>query len=209
MFPDSLIPRRPPPEPPKTLQGYYAGFASRLLAFLVDVVLVSLLFVSTTWITSVTVATLRIGSYLGISLESIPGATALADIVTSPGFIALVTVLFILSYHTFFLVFAGQTPGKALLGLRVVPVSGGKLRPWRAMLRYLGYYLSALPAFTGFFWVMLDDQRQAWHDKLAGTVVLYAWQARPDEQFLVDEIMQVDGATSQREAPSQQAPPSP
>ncbi len=209
MLSEPLIPRRPPPAPPKTLQGYYAGFASRLLAFLVDVILVSLLFVSTTWITSVTVTTLRIGSYLGITLDAIPGATALAEIITSPGFIALVTVLFILGYHAFFLVFAGQTPGKALLGVRVVPVRGGKLRPWQAVLRYLGYYLSALPLFAGFLWILLDDQRQAWHDKLAGTVVLYAWQARPDEQFLVDEILQVDGAAPPETIPSQKAPPAP
>jgi uncharacterized RDD family membrane protein YckC len=209
MFPTSLIPRRPPPAPPRTLLGYYAGFASRLLAFLIDVILVSLLFVSTTWITSVTVTTLRIGSYLGISLESIPGAIALADMITSPGFVALVTVLFILGYHAFFLVFAGQTPGKALLGLRVVPVNGGKLKPWRAVLRYLGYYLSALPLFIGFLWVLLDDQRQAWHDKLAGTVVLYSWQARPDEQFLAEEIQQVDGDSPPDHASAQEASPKP
>jgi uncharacterized RDD family membrane protein YckC len=209
MFPNSLIPRRPPPQPTPTLEGHYAGFASRMMAFLVDVVLVSLLFVSTTWITSVTVTTLRIGSYLGVSLESIPGAVPLADIVTSPAFIALITVLFILGYHVFFWLFAGQTPGKALLGLRVVPIRGGKLHPWRAVLRYLGYYLSALPLFLGFIWVLLDDQRQAWHDKLAGTVVLYAWQARPDEQFLVEEIQQVDGSASQAQHPSQKAAPIP
>jgi uncharacterized RDD family membrane protein YckC len=129
--------------------------------------------------------------------------------ITSPGFVALVTVLFILGYHAFFLVFAGQTPGKALLGLRVVPVNGGKLKPWRAVLRYLGYYLSALPLFIGFLWVLLDDQRQAWHDKLAGTVVLYSWQARPDEQFLAEEIQQVDGDSPPDHASAQEASPKP
>ncbi len=206
MFPGSLIPRRPQAEPTPSLEGHYAGFASRLMAFIVDVVLVSLLFVSTTWIISVTVTTLRIGSYLGISLNSIPGASAAADIITSPAFVALVTVLFIMAYHVFFWLFAGQTPGKALLGLRVVSMNGERLRPWRAVLRYLGYYLSALALFSGFAWVLLDDRRQAWHDKLAGTVVLYAWEARPDEQFLVDEIreaQQVVSGSSDQHPPTQ------
>ena len=206
MFPGSLIPRRAQAEPTPSLEGHYAGFASRLMAFIVDVVLVSLLFVSTTWIISVTVTTLRIGSYLGISLNSIPGASAAADIITSPAFVALVTMLFIMAYHVFFWLFAGQTPGKALLGLRVVSMNGERLRPWRAVLRYLGYYLSALALFSGFAWVLLDDRRQAWHDKLAGTVVLYAWEARPDEQFLVDEIreaQQVVSGSSDQHPPTQ------
>jgi uncharacterized RDD family membrane protein YckC len=206
MFPGSLIPHRQQAEPTPSLEGHYAGFASRLMAFIVDVVLVSLLFVSTTWIISVTVTTLRIGSYLGISLNSIPGASAAADIVTSPAFVALVTMLFIMAYHVFFWLFAGQTPGKALLGLRVVSMNGERLRPWRAVLRYLGYYLSALALFSGFAWVLLDDRRQAWHDKLAGTVVLYAWEARPDEQFLVDEIreaQEVVSGTTDRQTPTQ------
>jgi uncharacterized RDD family membrane protein YckC len=87
---------------------------------------------------------------------------------------------------------AGQTPGKAVLGLRVVPLSGGKISIWRAFLRYLGYYLSALTLGLGFIWVLIDDRRMTFHDKLARTCVIYVWDARPDETFLrsaIDELV--------------------
>jgi uncharacterized RDD family membrane protein YckC len=59
----------------------------------------------------------------------------------------------------------------------------------RAALRLLiGYPLSFLLLGVGFLWVLADDYRQALHDKLVGTFVVYAWAARPDEEFLVREL---------------------
>jgi uncharacterized RDD family membrane protein YckC len=40
-----------------------------------------------------------------------------------------------------------------------------------------------IPLFLGFFWILIDDRRQGWHDKIAGTCVVYTWHARPDETF--------------------------
>jgi hypothetical protein len=76
-------------------------------------------------------------------------------------------------------------PAKRLIGLRVVSYHHKRIPLWRAVLRYLGYYISALPFGLGFLWILIDDRRMAWHDKLAGTCVLYAWDAQPDETFLV------------------------
>jgi uncharacterized RDD family membrane protein YckC len=38
--------------------------------------------------------------------------------------------------------------------------------------------------FLGFLWILIDNRRQGWHDKMAGTCVIYNWPARPDENFL-------------------------
>jgi uncharacterized RDD family membrane protein YckC len=92
------------------------------------------------------------------------------------------------AYHIFFLATAGRTPGKAFIGVRVLTSDGGRLSWPRATLRFVGYLISALPLFAGFGWVLIDDYRQAWHDKLAGTLVVYTWAARPDEEFLASEI---------------------
>jgi uncharacterized RDD family membrane protein YckC len=73
----------------------------------------------------------------------------------------------------------GQTPGQALVGVRVVMVNGERISFWRALLRWLGYFVSAI-LFLGFLWVLVDDKRQGFHDKLAGTVVVYAW---PEEEL--------------------------
>jgi len=44
----------------------------------------------------------------------------------------------------------------------------------RLALRYLGYYVSTIVLFLGFFWVAWDKKKQGWHDKMARTVVIKA-----------------------------------
>lgn len=77
------------------------------------------------------------------------------------------------------------------MGLRVVRMDGSKLSPWLAFVRVVGYIISAIPLYLGFLWIFVDDRRQAWHDKLAGTCVIYTWAARPDERFLAEETKQL------------------
>jgi uncharacterized RDD family membrane protein YckC len=84
-----------------------------------------------------------------------------------------------------------MTPGKAMFGVRVVTTKGKRVSVARSTLRYIGYFLSAIPLFMGFIWILVDDERQGWHDKLANTYVIYTWEARPDERFLLQEIHQV------------------
>ncbi len=171
-----------------TLLGHYAGFISRALALLIDIVITSLTFAALTWFISVTTTVLRVSSFLGISFESYAWFQSLTRLLTSPVTTGIVTFLFILSYHVFFWLLIGQTPGKALLGVRVVGCDGRKLSFFRALLRYTGYMLSALPLGAGFFWILIDDRRQGFHDRLAGTCVIYTWAARPDEKFLAKEL---------------------
>ena len=65
------------------------------------------------------------------------------------------------------------TPGKLLLGCRVVDVrSGGRPQVWQVVVRLLGYAVSALPLGLGFLWMLWDRRRQGWHDKLARTAVV-------------------------------------
>jgi uncharacterized RDD family membrane protein YckC len=40
------------------------------------------------------------------------------------------------------------------------------------LIRTFGYFVSALPAFAGFFWITLDLQSRSWHDKLSGTMIV-------------------------------------
>ena len=39
------------------------------------------------------------------------------------------------------------------------------------MLRFLAYFVSALPLYLGFLWIALDRRKQGWHDKIARTIV--------------------------------------
>lgn len=64
------------------------------------------------------------------------------------------------------------TPGKLVTKLKVVDASTGEtMSTGQAIGRYFAYFISILPLCLGFFWIAIDDKKQGWHDKLAGTVV--------------------------------------
>jgi uncharacterized RDD family membrane protein YckC len=72
-----------------------------------------------------------------------------------------------------FWVYRSATPGKLILGMKIVDAkTGGKPSTGQFILRYLGYYVSTIPLFLGLIWVGLDAKKQGWHDKIAGTVVV-------------------------------------
>ena len=67
----------------------------------------------------------------------------------------------------------GQTLGKKALGIRVVDFDGGgSIGYGRGLIRYLGRILSAIPCGLGYFWMLWDNEKQTWHDKLATSVVV-------------------------------------
>lgn len=76
-------------------------------------------------------------------------------------------------YQTAFMtILNGQTPGKVLFKLRVVKQNGKRIGLLDALLRNgFGYTVSQL-FLLGFIWAWLDDDQQAWHDKMAGTIVI-------------------------------------
>jgi uncharacterized RDD family membrane protein YckC len=127
----------------------YAGFTRRLAAVLLDALLVLFLLRVLSW-------ALRVDLSSDLALF----AVTLQWI----GCCVLVAL--------FWLLFQG-TPGKLLLGCRIVDAhTGGRPQPWQILVRLLGYAVSAAPAGLGFFWIFWDARRQAWHDKLARTLVV-------------------------------------
>jgi uncharacterized RDD family membrane protein YckC len=91
------------------------------------------------------------------------------------GFIISHFILFIFIsavYFTYFHASTGQTPGKMLLRLKVVQIAGGEMTYVVAFLRWIGYFISALPFCLGFLWAAIDIKKQGYHDKIAGTVVI-------------------------------------
>ena len=65
------------------------------------------------------------------------------------------------------------TPGKMILGMRIVDAdTGERIGAGRAIVRYIGYFVSMIVLCLGYFWVGWDRRKQGWHDKMAGTVVI-------------------------------------
>jgi uncharacterized RDD family membrane protein YckC/cytoskeletal protein CcmA (bactofilin family) len=66
----------------------------------------------------------------------------------------------------------GTTIGGLVCGIKVVRRDGAELNWDTAIVRALGCFLSLIAAGLGFLWIVFDEDRQAWHDKIAGTLVV-------------------------------------
>ncbi len=87
----------------------------------------------------------------------------------------LVSFIVGVAYHWYFMTQRdGQTPGKQLVGIRVVRADGEPLTATDAIMRYIGYYINTAVLMLGWIWALFDDRRQGWHDKIANTLVIQA-----------------------------------
>jgi uncharacterized RDD family membrane protein YckC len=68
----------------------------------------------------------------------------------------------------------GQTLGKKALGIRVYDFrgAGGPIGYGRALVRSLVKYISGAVLLLGYLWMLWDKEKQTWHDKAAGSVVV-------------------------------------
>jgi uncharacterized RDD family membrane protein YckC len=137
--------------------GVYAGLATRGIAFVVDVLLIHLVFL------------------LGAALVALVGSLFgklrpewLVGTLVGSGWLIVVTVYFVLFWST-----TGQTPGMRLMQLRVARGAGRRLGVVRSVVRLVGLALAIIPLFVGFLPVLFDRRRRALQDFLAGTVVFY------------------------------------
>ncbi len=73
----------------------------------------------------------------------------------------------------------GSTVGGIVLDLHVVRVDGREVDWETAIIRALSCFLSLAVAGLGFIWIALDPHNQAWHDKIAGTVVVRVAKGAP------------------------------
>lgn len=161
------------------LQGQYAGFVSRAVAFFVDwVIVLSTIFIVTSF-------SVLILGFFNISVDDLLTSLLRGDLLLKlanlfiAGVLLLLNFVFFVGYFLFFWVLVGQTPGKMLMGVRVVGMNGRPLSFWQALKRFIGYWISMIPFFIGFYWILISDSRQGWHDKIARSYVIYTWEARP------------------------------
>jgi len=153
--------------------GAYAGFISRLAAWIVDQVAISVIFGIVTFSGDFVVNTFA------------PGNDTVALIV-----IIVVVLLNFALYCLYFIggwMISGQTLGKIIFGLRVVRVDGTRIKLRNAVSRLFFMWLFSIGLFIGYLWVLVDKQRRAFHDHLSGTIVVYSetWQQRAFEKRLL------------------------
>jgi uncharacterized RDD family membrane protein YckC len=87
-------------------------------------------------------------------------------------------ILLIIGYFAYFTYFeggpTGATPGKRICGIRVYDFRGGPgpIGYGRGFIRQIMKQVSAIPIYLGYFWMLWDREKQTWHDKVAGDVVV-------------------------------------
>jgi uncharacterized RDD family membrane protein YckC len=91
----------------------------------------------------------------------------------------LLWMLVALAYFGGMWTWRGTSIGGIVLGLKVVRFDAQPLTFPVALVRGLGGMFSAAVLFLGFFWIAWDPERQAWHDRIAGTVVLHLPRSAP------------------------------
>jgi uncharacterized RDD family membrane protein YckC len=125
--------------------GPRAGFWRRFAAYLLDIILVSIVEI-------IVIAILR----------------------HAIGLAYVINIIFVWGYFTLLEGGpTGQTLGKKALGIRVFDFhSGGPIGYGRGFLRQIVRIISAAVIFLGYFWMLWDREKQCWHDKAATDVVV-------------------------------------
>ena len=153
----------PAPELTVGRQGHYAGAVSRLVAFGADV-----------------------GASWGLYTVGVALFNAAYKLVTGSSYnlsnhqVLAVIVLSVWEFLYFSYQWAvgGRTIGMAVFGLQVVTTEGGPIGVRQAMVRTLALALSVALFLFAFWGIIFQRERRALDDLIAGTAVVYSWDAR-------------------------------
>jgi uncharacterized RDD family membrane protein YckC len=126
------------------------GFGPRLVAYIIDLIILL-------------VINFVIGLVLGLVLGDSGSLLA-----------SLLSIVIAFGYLIYFWTTTGQTPGKKMMGLKVIATDGATLNVSKAVMRIIGYMVSGAILYLGFIWILFDTNKQGWHDKIAGTYVVKA-----------------------------------
>ena len=117
-----------------------------------------------------------IGSFGGEALGTLLGDLAGGGELAVALMVALVTLLLQLFYYAFFHAsFNAATPGKMLIGIKVVRSDGKNISFLRAVARYFATIPSAIILGIGYLMAGFTDRKQALHDMICDTVVVDKW----------------------------------
>jgi uncharacterized RDD family membrane protein YckC len=144
-------------------QGHYAGSVSRFAAYAIDLV-------TSTAVFSLALAAISYGVHV-VTGHNVSWNRS--NIV-----VAVLYVVWLFVYFGYSWAVSGRTFGMAALGIRVVAADGSVLEPRRGVLRALVFPLSFLLFGLGFLGILVQREHRALHDLIAGSAVVYSWDAR-------------------------------
>jgi uncharacterized RDD family membrane protein YckC len=147
------------PQPTIEENAPYVGLLTRLISWAVDVLLINLAAIITGLGVALIVAIFPITKHLQPVFAAIAGG---------------VYILWTAAYFVAFWSVTGQTPGSRLMQVRLVTPTGGKVKPVRALVRWIGMNLAMVPLPWGY--VPIPFRRLGFPDWLAHTRVIEVQQ---------------------------------
>ena len=163
--------------------GRYAGFFSRAAAYIIDRLIVFAIVFVIMLVINYFLSLFKLDQWLATRVGSSTNLI-ITTLLSSFG-INLVISIF---YNISFWMLSGQTPGKRFLGVRVMRADGQRLKLRNAIWRQIGYYISFI-LYLGYIWILFDNRRQGFHDKIAGTIVTYSWpEGRMRGTFVIERV---------------------
>jgi uncharacterized RDD family membrane protein YckC len=141
----------PAPEPGPAPGMSFASPGSRLIAYILDIVI----------------------QFLAVVIVGVIGAV-LGSIFVLFGVLAGVAILVVtVGYFPYFWAKDGQTPGMSQMKIRVVrDADGGPLTTGNAILRLIGLWIGLAVFYIGVIWIFIDKRKRGWQDLIGGTVVV-------------------------------------
>lgn len=137
----------------------YAGFWKRAAAAIVDGIVIGI-----------------IGGFGGEALGTLLGDLAGGGELAVAIMILLVTLTLQVCYYAFFHAsFNAATPGKMLIGIKVVRSDGETISFLRAIARYFATIPSGILLGIGYLMAGFTSRKQALHDMICDTVVVDKW----------------------------------
>ena len=121
----------------------------------------------------------RAGFWIRIAASLLDALIVGLSISLLPSFIRPNFLLVYVVYCIALWALRGTTVGGIVCNLKVVRLDDRPVDWTTALVRALGGFLSLFAAGIGFIWVAFDEQRQSWHDKIAGTTVVHVPKGVP------------------------------
>ena len=160
----------PPPPPAEQMPAAdsvpaarYGGFWIRAVAYIIDTIFLGI---------------------VNVVIEAIfqaRGTAAIGAAILNPqssqspvyGAVVVVESVVTIAYFVGLWSYTGATLGQRMFRLRVIDANtGGPISLGKALLRWVGIFISSIACFIGLIWVAFDSRKQGWADKIAGTLVL-------------------------------------